>query len=321
MNYFLSMDGGGTKTAWLLTDETGQIAAQYQSDGLTRPMLDAAEVLRRIESGIDTLLSMANVSKSDLCAAAFGIPCYDEYPEEDREIRSALEQLLAPAHVVVRNDVELAFAGSLCLKHGIHLVAGTGSIAIGRNAAGKTARAGGWHPDFSDVGSGYWLGMQTLLLFTKQADCRVPKGALYDIVRQELSLADDMDIAAYYETSLAGDRKKIAALQMLLHRAADAGDPSALALYRTAAQELYETVCGVSRALDFSDRETVQISYSGGLFAEGSHLLPCLQELVNARNAVLIPPALSPLAGGILLAAQSISRQKADAICTYFQIM
>ncbi len=318
MKYYLSMDGGGTKTAWLLTEETGRTAARYLSDGLTRPMLGVPEVLERINAGIDRVLSMANAARSDLLAAAFGIPCFDEYPEEDREILSALEKSLAPAAVTAKNDVELAFAGSLCLGHGIHLVAGTGAIAIGRNAAGQSARAGGWHPEFSDAGSGYWLGMQTLCLFTKQADQRVPKGPLYDIIRRELSLRDDMDIAAYYENHLQGDRKKVAAIQMHLYEAAAAGDASALELYRAAAQELYEAVCGVRRALAFSGDETVRISYSGGLFAEGSFVLPALREMVGAGNAVLVPPALSPLEGGILLAAQLISQKQADTLCHDF---
>ena len=67
------------------------------------------------------------------------------------------------------NDSVVGWAGSLGLSSGINLVAGTGSIAYGRNDAGEEARAGGWDERFSDEGSCYWLGMKSLELFQKKA--------------------------------------------------------------------------------------------------------------------------------------------------------
>jgi hypothetical protein len=42
------------------------------------------------------------------------------------------------------------------------LIAGTGSIAYGRNAEGRTARAGGHGPGASDEGSGYDIGRRAV---------------------------------------------------------------------------------------------------------------------------------------------------------------
>ena len=41
---------------------------------------------------------------------------------------------------------------------GVIVIAGTGSIAYGRNREGQTARAGGWGFAISDEGSGHWIG-------------------------------------------------------------------------------------------------------------------------------------------------------------------
>lgn len=314
MNYLLSMDGGGTKTAWLLTTTQGEAVASFRGGGCSHPQLGVPGVLTLIRSGIDRLLLLAKCSQEDILAAAFGVPCYGEYPQADRAIAAGLTGFLPASNVGVYNDVKLGFAGSLGLSWGIHLVAGTGAIAIGQNAAGQTARSNGWHPAFSDEGSGYWLGMQALSLFARQADGRLPKSALYSLLRRRLSLASDSEIIPYYDSQLAKDRQKTAALQLLLREAALAGDPDAMAAYTSAAQELYLSVLGVYRALSFSAEDQVPVSYSGGLFSEGSLILPALTSLTAQLTARLVPPLLPPDYGGILLAMQQISKKEATAL-------
>jgi len=62
------------------------------------------------------------------------------------------------AKVTVMSDIELAHDGKFKGSHGILLLAGTGSIALGRGRNGKIARAGGHGPKKGDEGSGYWIG-------------------------------------------------------------------------------------------------------------------------------------------------------------------
>ncbi len=310
MGYLLSMDGGGSKTAWLLTTEEGVSAASFRSGGCSHPEMGLAAVLTAIHSGIEELLIRANCSKEDIISAAFGVPCYGEYPEADKVIYEDLHQFLEHSKVTVCNDVELGFAGSLCLEDGIHLVAGTGAIVIGRNAAGQLARSNGWHPSFSDEGSGYWLGNRALSLFTKQADHRVTRGALYWIIREAFDLQDDMEIAAYYDRHLADNRKEMATIQLLLYRAAIAGDVSAVRLFEAAALELFVSIRSVYETLAFSKENHVKVSYSGGLFYEGNYILGPLTELANTLSVELVPPYLSPVYGGILLAAKNIDNKK-----------
>lgn len=315
MKYLLSMDGGGSKTAWLLTTENGNIAADYKCGGCSHPQMGVSAVLGLIHSGVEELLKRANCSKSNILGAAFGVPCYGEYPDVDLIICHDLQQFLPDSSVAIYNDVDLGFAGSLCLEEGIHLVAGTGAIAIGRNAKGQTARSNGWHPIFSDEGSGYWLGMQTLSLFAKQADCRTPRSALYSIIMKELSLSAKEDIIPYFDNILNGNRGKIASLQYYLKKAAHAGDASAIQLYEAAAHELYLSIKGVYNALSFSPDTKTKVSYSGGLFSEGNFIINPLSRLMEQLSVQLVSPALPPVCGGILLAMQNISPTKAKNLC------
>jgi glucosamine kinase len=64
--------------------------------------------------------------------------------------------------VQVISDAEAAHAGALGGRDGILLLAGTGSLALGRDARGRWARAGGWGPLLGDEGSAFWLGREWL---------------------------------------------------------------------------------------------------------------------------------------------------------------
>lgn len=309
MNYLLSMDGGGTKTAWLLMGENGKTVASYRDVSCSHLECGVDEAINRIKSGIDRLLELGSVSVCDLKGAAFGVPCFGEHPGADVTIESELHAYLPHCAVSVHNDVELGFAGSLCLEDGIHIVAGTGAIAIGKN--GKiSARSNGWHPDFSDEGSGFWLGMKTLGLFAKQSDGRVPRDALHSILKEDLSLNEDSDIIEFYSAIPHGERGRLAALQMSLKKAADAGDESAIKLYGEAAYELYSSVLGVYRTLGFTGEKTVPVSYSGGLFSNKAHILAPFCKLVSALPVRITEPFLPPAEGGILLAMNNIAPEK-----------
>ena len=83
-----------------------------------------------------------------------------------------------------QTTLKLAGRGSLALKPGINIVAGTGSIAFGKSRENVSARSGGWSTFFGDEGSCYWLGRRTMELFTKQADGRVKEGELYHILKR-----------------------------------------------------------------------------------------------------------------------------------------
>ncbi len=312
MKYLLSMDGGGSKTAWALTTLEGETVATYRCGGCSHPLIGFDGVLSLIRDGVQTLLRQANAEWEDLFGAALGIPCYGEYPAVDRELTSALTAMF-PCPVKVVNDAELGMAGSLCLQEGIHMVAGTGAIAIGRDPLGRVARSNGWHSAFSDEGSGHWLGMQTLSLFCKQADGRQKRGALYELMMQHPALSAPEDVISYYDEVLSLDRKRTAALQELLYKAALLCDESAIALYRAAANELFLSIKALYQTLDFPADKPVKVSYSGGIFSVGELVLEPLANAVSTLPAILIPPALSPVMGGILLAMQTACPEKAPA--------
>lgn len=319
MKYLLSMDGGGTKTAWMLTTCSGYVAARFDTAGCSHPQIGIAGVCDLMENGIKQLVETAGCRKEQICSAAFGIPCYGEDAAADRQIYQYLHVLLPQTVLLLCNDVVLGFAGSLNLSHGIHIVAGTGAIAYGQNMEGKSARSNGWHTAYSDEGSAYWLGMQTLSLFAKECDYRVERSCLYDVIRNSLSLYNEEDLISYYDNSLSGDREGIAKMQIYLSEAAKKGDVHARRLYDTAAHELYISIKAIYRKLAFSPETPVHVSYSGGIFKNECLILDPLKRYLKQLAVNLTPPYLPPVQGGILLAAQNIDHHELSELALFLK--
>lgn len=64
--------------------------------------------------------------------------------------------------VTVLSDAELGYHAALGGRPGVYLIAGTGSMALGRDRRGRWRRAGGQGPQRGDEGSGWWVGKEYL---------------------------------------------------------------------------------------------------------------------------------------------------------------
>lgn len=303
MKYFLGIDGGGTKTAFLLTDETGKTAARLQCRGCSYKDYGMEAVAKGLKKGVLQCLEEAGADEGSLRGIAVGLPCYGESRRQDIKLKEILNKTFASIPHLITNDVEVGWAGSLGLKSGIHVVSGTGSIAFGKNSRRKAQRAGGWSSFFGDEGSCYWLGRRTMELFSKEADQRVSRGPLYEIIRREFALEEDMDFVDLMESSYVPSRSRVASLQKLLLMAARAGDENARDLYRQAAGELGKMIAAVATGIALPG-EGMDISYSGGLFHAGEYVLPYLKKYADGCGGKLTAPRFTPAQGAVLLCGE-----------------
>lgn len=308
MKVFLGIDGGGTKTAFLLSDASGKCLAASGRIGCSYREYGVEVALLTIRSGIDDCLSAAGIKLTQVTGICAGLPCYGESRAMDRRLAAAMTGMLAAVPIYVTNDVEVGWAGSLGLAAGINIVAGTGSIAFGKNADGETARSGGWSTFFGDEGSCYDLGRQTMALFSKQADGRTVRDKLFDIIMEHYELSNPYDFIDLMEREVIPSRSKVAAMQRLLLKAAGQGDRSCRLLYEQAAGELALMVESVAMRLGMSGTD-LRVSYSGGLFHAADFVLPVLLKAVNGLGGQLVKPFYSPVEGAVLLAVQRFAPQ------------
>ena len=310
MNYYVGVDGGGTKTtvciaaadsSLLLSELTG--SASWREYGVN-------SVIGNIKAVIDGFPVEKDAS---IAGIVMGLPCFGEGEAGDRELKSAIAESFGNIPVYITNDVEVGWAGSLGLTPGVNVVAGTGSIAFGKNEAGETYRCGGWSEFFSDEGSCYWVGRKMLQLFSKQADGRMPRDELYDVVMREFGLTNDIEIIEPLHSNYLTSRDKVAALQFLAKEAALLGSVSARELYKKAADELCAHVAAIRNSLNF-ENEPFLVSYSGGLFKTGELILPHFFAGIEAICGKPVSPKFEPMFGALLMAFERGYAQGLDSL-------
>ncbi|HEP6432007.1 TPA: N-acetylglucosamine kinase, partial [Burkholderia cenocepacia] len=267
---FLGIDGGGTKTAFMVIDRQGRVRARHETTTSYYLEIGVDALRTLLADGVHAVLAAANVARDDVAYAFAGLPAYGEDSRLLPELDGLLAPLFARERYRIGNDMVCSWAGTLAGGDGISIVAGTGSIAYGQRE-GRAARCGGWGEVFGDEGSAYWLAREGLAAFSRMADGRAARGPLFDIVRAHFALEHDLDLCAAVNAGAV--RSRFAQLSRLVIDAAHAGDPAAHALIDRATDELAQLAAGVARTLGWPPGEPLPVSYSGGVFNAGARVL------------------------------------------------
>ena len=306
MKYYIGVDGGGTKTKFTLAREDGSVIGMHTAGTchyLQCGYDGAAQVIRE---GIDAVLEKGSTTGSrrlqlrDVARVFIGCAGYGDVREDTQRLDDVLANAI-PVPFTVGNDCENAHAGALAGRAGINLIAGTGSMGYGVNERGETARCGGWHHALgSDEGGGYWMGWRLLREFMRQSDGRDARTALYDRIRESLSLRTDDQLIGLVVEQWGMDRTRIASLAPLVQELLAEGDPHAEKIVLDAAQELFDIARALRSRLGFAGQ--VPVSGTGSIFRIGAPLLEPLTEKLAADSMVYTPPAYDPDLGAVLLA-------------------
>lgn len=303
MKAFLGVDGGGTKTAFILCDEAGTILGRARLSTSNYLQAGFEGVTAVFEAGIHEVCRQAKLCRCDIVRAFVGTTGYGDTKANDPLIRDAIGRAMGPIPHRVENDSENALAGALAGNIGICLIGGTGAIACGRNRRGEVLRCGGWHHYLGgDEGSAYWISLQILHAFTRQSDGRSPRTILYDTVVRELGLEDDGDLVVKVVETWNMDRIKIASLSRLAGELHDKGDPEARAIILRAAGELSDLAVALKTRLGLENGTPV--SYTGGVFNLGMPLLDPLLKRLAGNGLDLRTPVFGADRGALILAFQ-----------------
>lgn len=311
MKYYIGIDGGGSKTIFAISNENGEILGTVTAGSAFYKQIGENGLIKLLGDGVKEVCKFVKNDTAKIAAICFGMPGWGESLENDKRIEKKILSTFPEWKIYIVNDCEVGWAGSLLCNPGINIVAGTGSIAFGKNAKGETARCGGWSEWFSDEGSGYWLGMKCVQMFSRQSDGRDERGPLYNIFKNQLKLTADEDIIDLFEKEYLHRRDRIASLQKILLQAAQEGDFYASVAYEQAAKELYDIIYGVKKKI-FDGRKCM-VSCSGGIFKVGDVIMNPFVKLLEANGMELTVPKAEPYVGAVLLARCYYNEQLADA--------
>jgi len=317
---FLGVDGGGTKTAFVLADERGRVLAAHDEGSLYHPEVGLDGVLATLRRGAAQVARAAGIAPDAFAGAWVGLPAFGEDSRVQAELAALPARALPGIPVACGNDLECSHAGALGGADGISLVAGTGSMTWG-TWRGRSVRCGGWGEVFGDEGSAYWIAREGLALFSRMSDGRAERGPFHALIRERTGLDSDLDLSGRVVND--GARSAVAAFAVAVHDAARAGDPAARAILRRAAGELADLVRATCRLLDVPPGATVPASTSGSVLGEDGFVLQDLRHLLAPTHAggvgavELRAPVMSPALGAVALAARAARRElSADAVAT-----
>lgn len=300
----LGVDGGGTKTlAWLAArlaaPSAPPLGIGQAGPGNPRSVgFEAAQA--NIAAAVAAAFEAAHLSPVCVGSACLGLAGAGRESEQVRVRDWALARGLAQ-HVRVTHDAEIILAAGTSLGVGVALICGTGSFAWGRQAAGETARAGGWGYLLGDEGSGYHLALRGLQAAVRSADGRGPATALLERFQQRLDAAAPQDlIEAVYHPDMS--RERLAELATIVFELAES-DAVAASLVHEAAGELALMATTLVRRLRFPPG-AYELALAGGVLVRQLRLQ---EELLRALAAAGAPPAAwqvvaDPVRGAVALA-------------------
>lgn len=254
-SYILGIDGGGTKTvAWLATNENcpHQRAPTVLGKGSAGPSNQRAvgpiTAGNNLDAAVDAAFADAGLPRATVAAACLGLAGADR--DSDRRVIEDWSRVARLAiSVEVVNDAEPLLhvgQGDGC---GVALIAGTGSLAWGRNSQGHTARSGGWGFLFSDEGSAFSIGRAVLQAVSRAVDGRGEQTCLVADVIDRLKLTSPQGIVhAVYADEVP--RGVVAEMAALAFAAAGNGDDAAKMILKQAAIELAAMAVTTARRLE-----------------------------------------------------------------------
>ena len=276
---YLGIDGGGSKTRFLLLDNTDAELACIETGPSNWSSVGPIISKNSIVDGIRQLPVRPDVVCGGFAGAARA--------EASWFYHHTIETLLPKAKILVETDAFVAYVGALGLQPGVLLIAGTGSIAIGRRRNGEMIRVGGWGPFFGDEGSGHWIGREAVRSALRAHDAgQHPE--FVSAVGKALGVAAITDVISAWAANKIGP-PAIAAVAPEVFRLYPA-EPAARIL-KEAALHLYEIAHTAQGRINAPKFKTSIVGAVGGN--------PLIQDLIGIP---FTPPQHSPERGAILWA-------------------
>lgn len=306
MSFFLGIDGGGSKTECVLADAAGVVLARATGAGANLRRVTPAALRATLSACFEQVQRPLGLPRIDYAAVCAGFAGAGQADVRSLA-RAVLKELLAPRFLYVVGDMEVALEAAVGAGRGVVLVAGTGSIAYGRNDLGQQARAGGRGP-LLDEGSGFHIGRRALEAVRA---LRPPSTPLTEALLRALHAKSVEELDARVSPDSVAE---IAALLPLVVEAARAGDEAAGEILEEAGRALAELVVAVLDDLGLG-QSGVRVATSGGVFLASPEVFQQVRKeiLRAAPRAQVEPLAVSPAEGAMRLAQRLWLQERAGA--------
>lgn len=304
MEYFLAIDGGGTKTKALCADEQRQVVGEGLAGptNLTATNVGAASFNLReaIRQATEHLPQGWRVTKM-----VMGLAGMDTQAEAEnaRQVFGEVLKYYPIDTFVLVNDIVIALASGSNHPDAVALISGTGSNCYGRNAEGQEVKVGGMDFLLTDQGSGYEIGRYVLRTAVKSFDGRVEKTVLEQLVCEHFHIGSIGELKNVVYNPLL-TKPEVAELAKECEQALHQGDKVAQEIFDHVVEELMSMITTAVRRLGIAERQ-VDLVLAGGVCKIG-YIGEQLQAKVRALYPMMqvIYPDKEPVYGALKLALE-----------------
>ena len=267
----IGVDGGGTKTEFVLFDQTGMVYKRIKLSGCNASLVGIEATLKILMQGIDA--------------------CLDEKPD----VAAAYVGIAGPKLDVVSKKISVSSDGVNAFKSAVGdfaLICGTGSIIITPTENGYR-RIGGWGARFGDMGSAYNFGRAALQYGFAYEDGIHDASLLYDLLIKKTGFS------ALRSSAGGLDVAYIASLSVVVFEAYAKGSKEAADIIRKEMRDL-------ALLLDSAFSRGGRAVLCGGIMEHHAPLLlPILKEYLKSPIEFILP-ALPPIYGACVACCESM---------------
>lgn len=300
MNYFIGIDGGGTKTKASLVDENMNIIGEEIGGPSNFLVFNIDEVSESIINLVSNVCIKAKIDLNSVKSILIGTAGAGRRDDAQR-LENAVLETANKCNIIlnsfnVESDARIALEGAFSGKPGSILIAGTGSIMFGKDVSGNIHRVGGFGRILGDEGSGFHIGRAGLNAVAKSFDNRNNGTLLTELIKEKFNINNSVElINEVYKNNF--DIPKIAPLVI---EAAERNDEICNKILYSEIDELVEHII----AMKFKINEDIlALSLIGGTITTDNYYANLFQQRIkNIPDVKIIAAELSPDVGAALMA-------------------
>ena len=305
MKYFIGIDGGGTKSDCILTDENYLILNSVRGGSLNLLNQGTTESANTIQQLINTCLNSTTIQLFNIAGIGIGAAGAGRIEDAD-ELSKCLKGLLPDViKINVVSDAEASLEGAFNGKPGCILISGTGSIIYGKDEKGIMYRCGGYGRILGDPGSGYSIGRKGLTAAIKEYDHAGSRTAISGLLIEKFQIKSFKEIInAVYK-----DKFNIASAALLVIEAAEMNDRTAIKIINEETDSLLKLISCMIKKLK---TDSLDIVLTGSLISKENSFSFVLKEKIAGifKQVNIKQPEYPPAAGAIII----MNRVKAGEI-------
>lgn len=300
LNYYLGVDGGGSKTLAVVSDSAGVIVGRGVS-GCGNHQAGALTAETNIRQAVEDAIRQAGLTKEQVTYSVFGLAGADR--EADFRILRPMIAKLGLLRYDIVCDTVIGLRAGTRQPYGVVVICGTGTNCYGINAAGQELQVGGFGYAFGDFGGGSDLAVEAFRSVIRAWEGREKPTELAQAILNTLGYASEEEMFHHFLDHGLRVPHEIA---KLLFEVAGQDEMARSILYRQG-RELGIAASAVIRRLAM-EQDTFDVVMAGSILTRGDsrYIVPFIEAEVKqaAPRCQLKMLRQEPVAGALLMAME-----------------